>query len=132
MLRSILSSCLVAGALAGPVLAEDLSQWSFGADGTITLGDIQDLRTRIFETFDADGDGALNTTEYTAFDKARAEAAKQSQSSFLLRSVGGMSRQHIDTNLDGMVTRSEMDAALLGWFNSVDKNRDGLIAKGEY
>ncbi|WP_054000617.1 EF-hand domain-containing protein [Shimia sp. SK013] len=125
-------SCLVAGAVAGPVLAEDLSQWSFGTESAITLGDVQSLRIRIFKTFDADGDGALNTDEYTAFDKARAEAAKQSHSSFLLRSVTGMSRGNIDTNLDGMVTRSEMEAALLGWFNSVDKNGDGLITKGEY
>ncbi|MCP4821847.1 MAG: hypothetical protein GY883_21900 [Shimia sp.] len=132
MRRSTLLSLLVAGTFALPATAEDISQWSFGDGENVMWGDIENFRSRIFETFDLDGDGALNTDEYTAFDKARAEAANNSQSSIVLRAVAGMSRSNIDSNLDGLVTRSEMDTALRAWFASKDKDGDGILIKGTF
>lgn len=132
MRRSILLSLLIAGTLSLPAQADDLSQWQFGDGEVVSWGDVEALRSRIFETFDKDGDGALDTDEYTAFDKARSEAAKDSQSSFLLRSVAGLSRANIDSNLDGLVTSSEMDAALREWFASKDTDGDGFLKKGTF
>jgi len=132
MRRSSLLSLLFVGTLAIPAQAEDLSQWNIGNGDTVTWGDMEALRSRVFETFDADGDGALNADEYTAYDKARAEAAKDSQNSFLLRAVSGLSRANMDSNLDGLVTRSEMDTALREWFATKDKDGDGVLKKGTF
>ncbi|TCL00388.1 EF hand domain-containing protein [Shimia isoporae] len=132
MKPTLIAASIIAGVLALPAHAEDLSKWEFGINGNLTWDDVQSLRIKIFETFDADGDGALNSEEYTTFDKARREAANNTDSSFLLRSVDGMSRQYMDANLDGKVTRAEMDQALNTWFASVDKDADGIITKGNF
>jgi Ca2+-binding EF-hand superfamily protein len=132
MQRSLVLAGFLACTSAFTAQAADISSWSFGSDGTITWADVEELRKTIFETFDADGDGALSNEEYTNFDKARAEAAGKDASSLLLRAVSGLGRENTDLNLDGSVTRSELETALRSWFERVDTNKDGVIAKGEY
>ena len=132
MQRTLVLASLLACASAFTAQASDISSWSFGSGDTIAWSDVEELRKTIFETFDADGDGALNSDEYTAFDKARAEAAEKDASSLLLRAVSGLGRENTDLNLDGSVTRSEMETALRTWFERVDANKDSVITKGEY
>ncbi len=132
MRRSLVLAGFLACTTAFTAQAADISSWSFGSDGTITWADVEELRKTIFETFDTDGDGALSNEEYTAFDKARAEAADKDASSLLLRAVSGLGRENTDLNLDGSVTRSELETALRSWFERVDANNDGVINKGEY
>lgn len=132
MRRSLVLAGFLACSTAFTAHAADLSSWSFGTDGTITWTDVEKLRKTIFESFDTDGDGALSNEEYTAFDKARAEAAGKDASSLLLRAVSGLGRENTDLNLDGTVTRSELETALRTWFERVDANKDGVITKGEY
>ncbi len=132
MRRSLVLAGFLACNSAFTAQAADISSWSFGSDGTITWADVAELRKTIFETFDADGDGALSNKEYTAFDKARSDAAQSGASSLLLRAVTGLGRENTDLNLDGSVTRSELETALRSWFERVDTNKDGVIAKGEY
>ncbi len=129
---SLVAACVLTFATTSPAMATDISDWEFGADGTISWTDVEALRKRIFETFDADGDGALSNEEYTAFDKARSDAAQSGASSLLLRAVTGLGRENTDLNLDGSVTRSEMETALRAWFEHIDTNKDGVIIKGEY
>ncbi|WP_294227291.1 hypothetical protein [uncultured Shimia sp.] len=132
MRRTLALASLLACTSAFTAQASDISSWSFGSGGTIAWTDVEELRISIFETFDTDGDGELNTEEYTAFDKARTEAAGKDASSLLLRAVSGLGRENTDLNLDGSVTRSEMETALRTWFERVDTNKDGVITKGEY
>jgi len=132
MRRSLVLASFLACSTAFTAQAADISSWSFGSDGTITWSDVEELRKTIFKTFDADGDGALSNEEYTAFDNARAEAADKDASSLLLRAVAGLGRENTDLNLDGSVTRSELETALRSWFERVDTNKDGVITKGEY
>ncbi len=132
MQRTLVLASFLACTSAVSAQASDISSWSFGSGDTITWSDVEELRKTIFETFDTDGDGALDTDEYTAFDKARAEAAGKDASSLLLRAVSGLGRENTDLNLDGSVTRSEMETALRTWFERVDANKDGVITKGEY
>ena len=134
MKRLLATVLLTVTTTASPLWAEtvDISGWSFGTDGTITWNDVEALRRQIFETFDADGDGALNSEEYTNFDHARAAAADADASSLLLRAVSGLGRNNTDANLDGSVSRMEMEDALRAWFTRVDQDNDGVISKGEY
>ncbi len=132
MQRTLVLASFLACTSAITAQASDISGWSFGSGDTIAWSDVEELRKTIFETFDTDGDGALSNEEYTAFDKARAEAADKDASSLLLRAVSGLGRENTDLNLDGSVTRSEMETALRTWFERVDTNKDGVITKGEY
>lgn len=132
MQRSLILAGFLACTTALSAQAADISNWSLGAEGSITWNDVAELRKTIFVTFDTNTDGALSNEEYTAFDKARAEAADKDASSLLLRAVSGLGRENTDLNLDGSVTRSEMETALRSWFEQVDANKDGVITKGEY
>ena len=132
MRRTFALASFLALSSAASAQASDISSWSFGSGDTIAWSDVEELRKTIFETFDVDSDGELNSEEYTAFDKARAEAADKDASSLLLRAVSGLGRENTDLNLDGSVTRSELETALRTWFERVDANKDGVITKGEY
>jgi hypothetical protein len=126
-LSTLLSCGLV---LAAPALATET--WDLNADGTITWAEMEDMRKRTFESFDANQDGKLDNLEYDAFDAARAEAAEANPTSLSKRAVLGLGRAETDLNLDGFVTRDEMTTRLRAWFTSIDKDGDGVITKGEY
>ncbi|MBO9476650.1 EF-hand domain-containing protein [Shimia sp. R11_0] len=132
MRNFLIGSALVSfSLLAAPTLAA-ADDWDMDADGTITWAEVEETRKRIFETFDKDGDGALDNAEYTAFDEARAAEAESNPTSLAKRAVAGLSRANTDLNLDGRVTRAEMDTAMRAWFDNIDKDGDGVITKGEY
>ena len=109
-----------------------MENWDLDNDGVVTWSDLQHLQRRIFETFDTDGDGALNSAEYTEFDKARAAAAESSGNPIALRAVNGLSRDRFDRNLDGQVTRDEFETALREWFTRHDGNKDGVLGAGDF
>lgn len=122
-------------AVLSPVQADDsnfLVDWDLDADGTVTWAELQSLRRQIFETFDKDGDGALDSAEYTEFDKARAAAAAQTGSPLARRAVHGFARDRFDKNLDGKVTREEFEQALREWFTANDGNKNGSLEPGDY
>ncbi len=129
---SFATAMLVATTTAHASETAFLEVWDMDADGKVTMREVDEMRIAIFETFDKDGDGALNSEEYTAFDKARGDAAKDSNSPLLKRAVHGLRRESMDTNLDGMVTRNDMSAALRDWFMSHDKDKDGVLTDGDF
>ena len=132
MRTPLICSALLAAALATatPVMAAE--EWDLDADGTITWAEMEEMRKRTFEAFDANQDGKLDNAEYSAFDEARAKEAEAHPTSLSNRAVQGLSRATTDLNLDGMVTRDEMNTRLRAWFSSIDKDGDGVISKGEY
>ena len=101
-------------------------------NGFLTLGELEEYRTNVFKTFDKNSDGALDSSEYTAFDEARAAAAKETGAPLQLRSVHGLAREYTDLNLDGKVTRDEFREALTRWFKTHDKNKDGMLGQGDF
>ncbi|MGX9351815.1 EF-hand domain-containing protein [Shimia sp. W99] len=109
-----------------------LEDWDLDADGGVTWAELEQLRRNIFDTFDADGDGALNSAEYTEFDHARAAAAEASGHPIAKRAVHGLAREGFDKNLDGMVTREEFETALREWFEKHDGNKNGILEKGDF
>ncbi|MBO9472899.1 hypothetical protein J7413_05050 [Shimia sp. R10_1] len=129
---TLISSALVSLGLgfSSPALAAD--SWDLDADGTITWAEMEDMRKRTFETFDTNQDGKLDNAEYSAFDDARAQNAKDHPSSLSNRAVLGLGRGTMDINLDGDVTRDEMTTRLREWFTSMDKDGDNILTKGEY
>ncbi|GAA6180178.1 MULTISPECIES: EF-hand domain-containing protein [unclassified Shimia] len=126
----ILPALLTLSTLAAPAFATQ--DWDLDADGTITWSEVEDMRKRTFETFDTDQNGVLDSAEYTAFDAARSEAAEKNPTSLSLRAVSGLARENTDLNLDGQVTRAELETALRTWFDRIDTDGDGVITKGEY
>ncbi|MEP2530128.1 hypothetical protein [Shimia sp.] len=127
-----LAALAVAGTQAGAAGPDFLDDWDLDANGGVTWEELIELRKHIFETFDKDGDGALNNAEYTEFDKARAATAERTGAPLALRAVHGFGRNNFDTNLDGKVTRDEFEAGLRRWFSANDKNGDGILAPGDY
>lgn len=132
MRTPLICSALLAAAFTAATPAMANEEWDLDADGTITWVEMEEMRKRTFETFDKDQDGKLDNAEYTAFDEARAKAAEENPTSLSKRAVLGLGRGTTDLNLDGFVTRDEMNTRLREWFSSIDKNGDGVITKGEY
>lgn len=101
--------------------------WDLDQDKRVTLTEIENRLLAVFTEFDKNGDGALDTEEYNAFDAAREAEAAEHKTSLSLRAVTGLSRGYTDTNFDGRVTREELLEAGRNWFNGMDRNNDGQI-----
>jgi len=117
---------------AGAADASFLEDWDLDSDGVITLEELEKFRGKVFQTFDTNQDGVLDSAEYTVFDQARADAAEKNPSALLQRAVNGLSRTSTDLNLDGQVTREEFAQALLAWFRSHDRDNDGVLSPGDF
>ena len=69
---------------------------------------------------DTDGDGKISLAEWTAFQEKR--KAKGNPAKLFAR---------IDTNKDGFIDKSELDAFLAKRFAKLDKNGDGVLSADE-
>ena len=101
--------------------------WDLDEDKIVTLTELENRLLAVFTQYDKDGDGALDTEEYNAFDAGREAEAAKHKTSLTLRAVTGLSRGYTDTNFDGRVTRDELLSAGREWFNGMDRNKDGQI-----
>ena len=127
-----LAAIVLLAAQSASAASDFPGNWDLDDNGGVTWAELEQLRVRIFETFDKNGDGALDSAEYTEFDKARAETATQTGAPLARRAVNGFARDRFDTNLDGKVTRDEFETGLRQWFTALDKNGDGILAPGDY
>lgn len=118
--------------VATPVLSESFRLWDLSEHNTITAPVLQQRISAIFVEFDKDGDGALDSAEYDAFDAARKAEAEEHKTSMALRAQTGLSRSQTDLNFDGKVTREEMAEAVRNWFTSMDRNGDGQIDDSDF
>jgi hypothetical protein len=86
-------------------------------DGVITLNELDSKQSEFFAEADSDGDGALSKEEMKAHhQKKRA----------------GKMAQHLgDENGDGVVDRSEYDAAADVRFDKLDADGNGVISEEE-
>lgn len=120
---------------AGPALAQGtdfLTEMDVDKDGFLTLAELEEFRVNVFKAFDKNSDGVLDSAEYTEFDQARAAAAEKTGAPLQRRAVHGLARENTDLNLDGRVTRDEFRTALEKWFNTHDKNGDGVLGHGDF
>ena len=134
-MKSLFPPLTALALVANQSLAADTSfmeNWDLDEDGVVTWTELEKLQRKIFEAFDADGDGALNSEEYTAFDHARSAAAEKSGHPVAKRAVHGFSRDQFDKNLDGKVTRDEFETEMRDWFMSLDGNKDGVLGVGDF
>ncbi|MDG4884539.1 EF-hand domain-containing protein [Mesorhizobium sp. WSM4884] len=85
-----------------------------------TLETFEARREKAFMAADTDGDGKVSLAEWTAFQEKR--KAKGDPAKAFAR---------MDTNKDGFVDKSELDAFLAKRFARIDKNGDGVLGADE-
>jgi hypothetical protein len=86
----------------------------------ITLQTFVARREKALMAADTDGDGKISLAEWTAFQEKR-NAEGNPAKSFA----------RIDTNKDGFIDKSELDAFLAKRFAKLDKNGDGVLSADE-
>ncbi len=112
-----------------------LGVWDLNGNGTATLDELRTMRARVFDSFDANGDGVLDESEYVAFDQARegdVAGYEGEERELMQRITDGMSRSVSDADGDGVVQREEFLAGAEGWLVDLDANGDGVITAGDF
>lgn len=112
-----------------------LSVWDLNGDGTATLEELRTMRARVFDSFDSNGDGVLDASEYAAFDAARAgdvEGYTGEDRERMQRITDGMSLSVSDADGDGLVQREEFLDGARAWLADLDANGDGVITAGDF
>ena len=93
-------------------------------DGAISKAEVQELRTRMFETADRNHDDVIDEAELKAARDAIQEHADAARARL------GIGFRHLDQNGDGKVTRLEADQRPM-LFDIVDKDGDGKLTRDE-
>ena len=112
-----------------------LGVWDLNGNGTATLDELRTMRARVFDSFDANGDGVLDESEYVAFDQARegdVAGYEGEDRELMQRITDGMSRSVSDADGDGVVQREEFLAGAEGWLADLDTDGDGVITAGDF
>ncbi|MEX0431498.1 EF-hand domain-containing protein [Spiribacter insolitus] len=112
-----------------------LGVWDLNGNGTATLDELQTMRGRVFDSFDRNGDGVLDESEYVAFDDARAgdvEGYEGENRELMQRITDGMSLSVSDADGDGVVQREEFLVGAEDWLRDLDTNGDGVITAADF
>ena len=126
---------IMAWLLSTPAMAAAESRpaiWpsDLNGDGRVTLSEMQATSRAMFLRADSDGDGRISSREWAM----AAKNLRQKLADLGLK-VGANPPQdrflQVDTDRDGFVTASELDAAALRRFDRRDLNHDGAITFDE-
>lgn len=114
-----------------------LAELSFDAidgdrKGYLHLGDMEEGRTNIFASMDADDDDNLVLEEFLEWDYGFADIAQDSNKQIAYRTALKVVFNLWDRNADGQITQTEHRQAVVRDFNRADINHDGLLNKGEF
>jgi Ca2+-binding EF-hand superfamily protein len=104
---------MLGGDFLGP-LAQDMRK-----NGKVTKAEVENALKKRFNEADANHDGKLSPAEIQAWREA--QRAKRREAAF----------KRLDTNGDGGLSQSELDARVLAHFDRLDTNHDGVVSKEE-
>lgn len=120
--------------------AHFLDQWDSNADGQVTPDEATTKRQEVFYMFDADGNGALDGSEWaTIAEHLAAELGAKPEAAGQGRGKGpgqvihdAMTPAFNDADQDGSVTEAEFLAATETLFPQIDRNGDGLLTTADF
>lgn len=125
-----------ANAAGGQPGAHFIESWDGDDDGQVTLAEVTERRSDIFNTFDENDDGVLSAADYVLFDETR--AADQASEDHGQGGKGekrasvGMTLDFNDINQDGAVSREEFITRTADWFALIDRNGDGVVTTADF
>lgn len=144
MTKRIAHTALIALLLpvAGPAFAQVAAPPPAPADqasGGMTLGQFQAAQAQRMMAADTDGDGRISQAEWIAQSDARRASGGHAYGGGGGGGVGGGGGGYdpargfarIDTNGDGFIDRTELDAASAERFRRMDLNGDGILTPDE-
>lgn len=112
-----------------------MQAWDLDGDGIATLAELQEMRSNVFASFDANDDGVLDAEEYVLFDEARAADVanyQDDQRAQMQKVADGMSLASSDLDADGRVSREEFLKGVEPWFTALDRNADGGVTLEDF
>lgn len=115
--------------------AHFIENWDMDGDGLITVAEIAEKRGEIFVMFDQNEDGALDAAEYDLFDETRRadiEANAGGRKGPMALVDKAMDRTFNDADGDGLVSLDEFGAQAPAFFDTLDKNGDGVISSADF
>lgn len=150
-------SAFAQGGGTGVPGAEFLAEWDVSGTGSVTLADMQTRRAEIFEMFDLNGDGQIDTPEAENMaqtvagqqqNNAEAHAGQQrdgngqGQARGQNQGKGGngpgriihaaMSTEANDTDGNGVITRQEFVDVSEQIFIALDRDNDGALTLADF
>lgn len=112
-----------------------ITNWDLDADGFVTLTEAVERREMVFDMFDNDQNGTLDTVEYGYFDETRAADMANNGSGH------GQGGRHLqegltlafnDSDADGVVSKEEFLAHTSDWIAMIDRNGDGVVNTADF
>lgn len=117
-----------------------ITNWDLNEDGSVTLTEAIERREMVFDMFDNDQNGTLDTVEYGYFDETRAadmdnngggqEVGGHGQGGQRLQV--GLTLAFNDTDADGVVSKEEFLAHSGDWIAMVDRNGDSVVNTADF
>ena len=133
MLKSILITTSALLLITAPALAQPKGAAGLDAngDGKVTLAEFQAVRGgAMMARLDADKDGRLSKDEFAAM-RDRGPGHGKPETAGKPRKGAERMWLRVDTNKDGFLARSEVDALLTMRFKRIDTDNDGGLTQAE-
>ena len=142
MRTPMISALVLLPFLAAPLAAQQgqpgahfIENWDLDENGSVTIEEATQKRSDIYDMFDQDESGALDSAEYDLFDETRQADMAENAGGHRghMRGVDqAMKREVNDLNADGVVTKEEFLSGVPAWFGTMDRDGDNLITTSDF
>ena len=112
-----------------------LENWDMDGNGAVSLEEIMERREIVFNMFDNDQNGALDSEEYVIFDETRAADMENNAGGHGKggdRMQEGLTFDFNDIDTDGRVSKDEFLSNSAAWVAQIDRNGDGMITSADF